>query len=127
MPKTHALSAVPNLSLPDTADTEASYNMRSARIKGVSADHLFPVLLYLVQVAGEGASVRQELEEGYKQTKEVRAAYFRAMREETERWAAEKAELTEEKPGAETKTKESTGAWKVKVSIHIRKYAVSSE
>ena len=116
MPLGHALSVIPNLS---QSHTGTSYNMRRERIKGVSADHLLPVLLYLIQVVGEGASVRQELEEGYKQAKEVRATYLRVTREETERWATERAELIEEKPGAETETKENTVAWKAKASLYM--------
>jgi hypothetical protein len=116
MPKDHALSALPD---PSQSDVETSYHMRRARMQTVSADQLLPLLLHLIRIAGEGASVRQELEEGYKQAKEVRAAYFKAMREETERWAAEKAELTKEKPGGENKTKAKANVmdgWKVKVS-----------
>ncbi|KAF8495866.1 hypothetical protein JB92DRAFT_2992147 [Gautieria morchelliformis] len=115
MPQGHSLSTLPDLNPPSTS-SEPSRNTRGARLQGVSADQLLPVLLYLIRVVGESASVRDELEEGYKQAKEFRGAYYKALREETERWAAERAQLTEEKREGEKNaiTKENADAWKVK-------------
>lgn len=116
MPNDHAIAALPDLR---QSDSETSYHTRGGRMQGVSADQLLPLLLYLIQIAGEGASARQELEEGYKQAKEVRASYLTAMREETTRWVSERTELGKEKPGGEDKAKAKTNAanaWKVKVS-----------
>lgn len=119
MPKGHVLSAIPYLRQSDSKGR--------TRAQGVSANQLLPILLHLIQAAGEGASVRQELEEGYKQAKEVRAAYLKAIHEETERWAVEKNVLNIAKPEGEKQAKanEEMDAWKMKVSKGI--YAVSSE
>ncbi|KAF8578019.1 hypothetical protein K439DRAFT_1621662 [Ramaria rubella] len=125
MPEGHALRTLPGI---DGTDVEASYNTRGGRIQGLSANQLLPILLYLIGVALGGASVRQELEEGNQQAKDARATYYKTLREETERWATEKAKLGESKPASENKgeIKDLLNAWKFRKAESEHKAIVSN-
>ncbi|KIJ49555.1 hypothetical protein M422DRAFT_27922 [Sphaerobolus stellatus SS14] len=113
LPRDHPLSGLPDL---EESVMETTYNTRGARMQGVHADQLLPILLFLVELLMEGESVRTELEVGTKQVKETRALYFKAMKEETERWATEKATLMEERPASneKEKSKSKSDPWRIK-------------
>jgi len=84
-------------------------------MQGVHVDQLLPVLLFLVEAVMESESIRAELEEGTKQARDARANYHKLFKEETERWAAEKAVLMEEKPTGEKEKTKKPDPWRIKV------------
>jgi len=85
-------------------------------MQGVQVDQLLPILLFLIETVMEGDSIRTELEEGGKQAKDARATYYKSLKEEAERWAAERSVLSEERPAEDKeKSKKKADPWRIKV------------
>ncbi|KAF8513152.1 hypothetical protein BU17DRAFT_53535 [Hysterangium stoloniferum] len=126
VPKAHALQSIPEL---DQSPVESLYNTRGGQRQSIHTDQLLPILLHLIAILINGPSVREELEEGHKQGKELRGLYLTALREENERWAAEKATLLESKPENEQKTnkvKDSTWRTNFRAAEAVHKETISN-
>ena len=90
----------------EIADPSASTTRESARSSRISngvtrATQLVPVIISLCEVALRGPSIRQELENGAKDVKDLTRDYWTTSREENDRWAAEKQALLDEKAAGE--------------------------
>lgn len=117
LPHEHLLHDLPALK---ESDVETFYNTRGTRFQGLRVDQILPILLYLIDIILQGATVRQELEEGSKQFREARMAYSKAMKEETDKWAIQKVDLLEERPKGDTETlKGKPNPWRIKVCYYL--------
>ncbi|THH07984.1 hypothetical protein EW145_g3012 [Phellinidium pouzarii] len=74
------------------------------------AVQLIPPILALYECALQGASAREEIENGVADGKEANRMYYAKTREENERWAAEKANLGHEEDKENKSGKKNTDA-----------------
>jgi hypothetical protein len=94
------------LSPPSSSTTHTTRSTRATNKSGVFVVHsaqMVPVIEALINTAIESKSVRQEIEEGVKDAKEVAKEKAERVKEENERWEAEREEWKEKGSSAQDK------------------------
>lgn len=92
-----------SLHIPDPLPPATGIHRTRAANSVTHCIQLLPILIALVECAMVGASAREEIEHGAQDAKEENRRYYAAVKEENERWAAERDKLLVEKQESEKK------------------------
>lgn len=113
VPESHPFHTLPVI------EKSSSYKMRGGRSHGIDADCLLPMLLRLINIVCNGASVREELEMGNEQVRKARADYQAALKTENDKWVDLKQTLVAAKPNIENKKELKAHKWTTQVGHYI--------